>query len=266
MLEDIAVLTGATLVSEEMGRKLDSVKIEDLGRAERVISTKDDTTIVGGKGDEKTIKARVSQIEKEIALTTSDYDKEKLQERLAKLSGGVAVIKVGAATETELKEKKLRVEDAVNATKAAVEEGIVPGGGVAFLRIRDVVRNLKLEGDEATGARVLYKALEQPTRLIVSNAGEDAGRVLGELERLTKEEKNPNLGFDVLTMEYVDMVKSGIIDPAKVARSALQNAVSAAIMIMTTECLVAEAPKKDEVSQAPMGGGMGGMGGMDGMM
>lgn len=266
MLEDIAVLTGATLVSEEMGRKLDSVKIEDLGRAERVISTKDDTTIVGGKGDEKTIKARVSQIEKEIALTTSDYDKEKLQERLAKLSGGVAVIKVGAATETELKEKKMRVEDAVNATKAAVEEGIVPGGGVAFLRIRDVVKNLKLEGDEATGAKILHKALEQPTRLIVSNAGEDAGRVLGELERLTKEQKNPNLGFDVLTMEYVDMVKSGIIDPAKVARSALQNAVSAAIMIMTTECLVAEAPKKDEANHAPMGGGMGGMGGVDGMM
>ena len=267
MLEDIAVLTGATLISEEMGRKLDSVKIEDLGRAERVISTKDDTTIVGGKGNERNIKARVSQIEKEIALTTSDYDKEKLQERLAKLSGGVAVIKVGAATETELKEKKLRVEDAVNATKAAVEEGIVPGGGVAFLRIKDAVKNLKLEGDEATGAKILHKALEQPTRWIVSNAGEDAGRVLGELERLTKEQKNPNLGFNVLTMEYVDMVKFGIIDPAKVARSALQNAVSAAIMIMTTECLVAEAPKKeDEHNHAPMGGGMGGMGGMDGMM
>lgn len=265
MLEDIAILTGATLISQEMGRKLDSAKLEDLGRADRVISDKDNTTIVGGKGKEAEIKKRIAQIETQIAATTSDYDKDKLKERLAKLSGGVAVVNVGAATESELKEKKMRVEDAVNATKAAVEEGIIPGGGVAFLRTRTVIENLKLEGEEATGAKILYSALEKPARLIVTNSGEDAGKVLGELERLAKEQNNSNLGLNVLTMKYVDMVKEGIIDPAKVARSALQNAVSVATMILTMECLVADAPKKEEKTMGGTGMG-GGMGGMDGMM
>ena len=211
----------------------------------------------------KEIKKRVSQIEAEIKSTTSEYDKEKLQERLAKLSGGVAVISVGAATEAEMKERKLRVEDAVNATKAAVEEGIVPGGGIAFLRIMKAIKKLEnsLDGDESTGVKILHNSLEKPTSLIVKNAGLDSGRVLGELE--TRGKANKNTGFDVIAMDYVDMVKSGIIDPAKVTRSALQNAVSVAIMILTTECLVADLPKKEEPS---MPSGMGGMGGMPGMM
>lgn len=265
MLQDICVLTGAAFISEETGRKLESVTVEDLGHADRVISDKDTTTIIGGKGNDVEIKKRVEQIGKEIESTTSTYDKEKLQERLAKLSGGVAVINVGAATESELKEKKLRVEDAVNATKAAVEEGIVPGGGVAFLRARDHVKKLKLEGDELTGANILFEALEKPTRLIVQNAGMDPGRVLAELERKYKDEGNANLGFNVMSMTYVDMVADGIIDPAKVARSALQNAVSVAILVLTTECLIADAPK-EEKSPVGMGGGMGGGMGMDGMM
>ena len=260
MLADIAVLTGATYISEDTGRKLDSVTIEDLGRSERVVSDKDTTTIVGGKGLEEDLKKRISQIKNEIKATSSDYDKEKLNERLAKLSGGVAVISVGAATELEMKEKKLRVEDAVNATKAAVSEGIVPGGGIAFLRIMHAIKSLEesLDGDEATGVNILYKSLEKPTKLIVQNAGLDAGRVLGELENRAKD--NVNIGFDVLSMDYVDMVKVGIIDPAKVARSAIQNAVSVSIMIITTECLVADLPKKEE-PQMPSG-----MGGMSGMM
>ena len=200
MLEDIATLTGATLISEKMGRKLESMRVEDLGRAERVIADKDNTTIVGGKGNEEAIRARISQIETQIENTTSDYDQEKLKERLAKLSGGVAVINVGAATETELKEKKLRVEDAVNATKAAVEEGIVPGGEVALLRAREAIKNLKLEGEEATGAKILLVALEKPIRTLISNSGEDAGRVLGEIENRSKAENNPNIGFNVMTM------------------------------------------------------------------
>jgi chaperonin GroEL len=267
MLEDIAVLTGAALISEKTGRKLDSVTVDDLGRAERVISDKDNTTIVGGKGTAKNIKQRIEQIEAQISATTSDYDKEKLQERLAKLSGGVAVINVGAATETELKEKKLRVEDAVNATKAAVEEGIVPGGEIALLRIREALDKMKLEGEEGTGVKILRSALEKPFRLLISNAGEDAGKILAEIERLSKEKGNKNLGFNVLTMEFADMVEEGIIDPAKVTRSALQNAVSVAVMILTTDSLVAEMPKNEEGSPGGMGaGGMGGMGGMDGMM
>ncbi|HSX39187.1 MAG TPA: chaperonin GroEL, partial [Candidatus Saccharimonadales bacterium] len=266
MLEDIAVLTGATLISEEIGRKLDSARVEDLGRADRVISDKDNSTIVGGKGNPELIKQRVEQLGRQIEDSTSDYDKEKMQERLAKLSGGVAVIQVGAATEAELKEKKLRVEDAVHATKAAVEEGIVTGGGIAFLRARSVISGLKLEGEEATGAKILYNALEKPARLIITNAGEDAGKVLGEVDRLSAEQKNPNLGFNVLTMKYVDLVKDGVMDPAKVTRSAIQNAVSVAIMILTTECLVADAPKKESAPMGGMPGGMGGMGGMDGMM
>ena len=254
MLEDIAVLTGAALISEEMGRKLDSTKVEDLGRADRIISDKDNTTIVGGKGDQNEIHKRVKQIGTQVEQTTSDYDKEKLQERLAKLSGGVAVVKVGAATEAELKELKLRVEDAVNATKAAVEEGIIPGGGITYLKAREALSGLQLSGDEATGAKILYEALERPIRILVRNAGVDDGRILAEIERKWEDEKNPNIGFNVLTLDYADMVKDGIIDPAKVARSALQNAVSAAIMILTTECLVTEAPKKETETHNHTGG------------
>ncbi|MBU0650175.1 chaperonin GroEL [Patescibacteria group bacterium] len=267
LLGDIAALTGATVISEELGRKLDSTKVEDLGRADRVIADKDNTTIVGGKGEKRKINDRVAQIQTQLGKTDSNYDREKLQERLAKLSGGVAVLQVGAATETELKEKKLRVEDAVNATKAAVEEGIVPGGGVAFLRAKKALESVKLEGEEATGVKILHAALEKPIRMIVGNAGADAGMVLGELERRQKEQKDPNIGYNVVKMEYVNMIKDGIIDPAKVTRSALQNAVSVATMVLTTECLITEAPKKEE--PAPGGGvggaGMGGMGagGMD---
>ncbi len=265
MLEDIAILTGATVISEETGRKLDSVTMDDLGRAEKIVSTKDDTIIVGGKGKKKELEARVSQIQSQIQNTDSTYDKEKLVERLAKLAGGVAVINVGAATETELKEKKLRVEDAVHATQAAVEEGIVPGGGVALLRLRDAVSKLKLEGEEKTGANILFKALERPTRVIIENAGEDSGRVLGEIERLAKEKNNPNMGYNVNTAQYVDMINAGVMDPAKVTRSALQNAVSVAIMILTTECLVADKPEKKEGAHGGAGAGMEGMGGMGGM-
>lgn len=270
MLEDIAALTGATMISEDTGRKLDSVTVDDLGRAERVVATKDDTTIVGGKGKKAAIDARVAQIQNQIANSDSNYDIEKLTERLAKLTGGVAVIQVGAATETELKEKKLRVEDAVNATKAAVEEGIVPGGGVTLLKIRKSVEKLKFDTDEEkAGAKILYNALAKPVRLIVENAGEDGGKVLGEIERRSEEEKNENLGYNVLAMDYVDMIKAGITDPAKVTKSALTNAVSVATMVLTTECLVADAPEKDsgnDMAGGMPGGGMGGMGGMPGMM
>lgn len=252
LLEDIAVLTGASFISEDTGKKISGVAVEDLGRADRVISGKDNTTLVGGKGNEKEIRERVKMLGSQIDKETSSYEKEKLQERLAKLSGGVAVVKVGAATEAELKELKLRVEDAVNATKAAVEEGIVPGGGIAFLRAREALKDLKLEGEEQVAVTILEKALEQPIRLLVKNTGMDDGKVLAEIERKIKEEKNNNIGYDVLKMEYVDMVESGIIDPAKVARSALQNAVSAATMIITTECLVTELPKKEEKPQMPM--------------
>ena len=261
LLGDLAVLTGATFISEETGRKLDSVKVVDLGRAERVVSTKEDTTIVGGKGKASELKGRIAQIQTQISASTSQYDKEKLLERLAKLSGGVAVITVGAATETELKEKKLRVEDAVNATKAAVEEGIVPGGGIALVRVRDAILKLKLEGEEKTGADILYRALEKPARSIVENAGEDPGKVMAEIARMAKDEKNPNIGYNVYTMGYEDLVKAGVSDPAKVTRSALQNAVSVAVMILTTECLVVDAPEKKELP----GAGHGGMGGMDDM-
>ncbi len=256
ILEDIAILTGATFISEDTGRKLDSVTLEDLGQAEKVVSTKDDTTIVGGKGNKKAIEKRVAQIRSQAKSATSDYDKEKLIERVAKLSGGVAVINVGAATETELKEKKLRVEDSVNATKAAVEEGIVAGGGVVFLHTRKAIEKLKLDNEEETGAKILSAALEKPIRKIIENSGEDAGKVLGEIERRTKEEGNKNIGFNVMTMRYVDMIKEGITDPAKVARCAIQNAVSVATMILTTECLVTEAPKKEDTQTPGMPGGM----------
>ena len=249
-LEDISVLTGASLISEEIGKKISGITLEDLGRADRVISGKDTSTIIGGKGNEDEIKDRVKMIGNQIEKENSSYEKEKLQERLAKLSGGVAIVKVGAATEAELKELKLRVEDAVNATKAAVEEGIVPGGGIAFLRAREALKDMHLEGDEQVGVNILEKALEQPIRIIIKNTGSDDGKILAEIERRTREEGNKNIGYDVLKMDYVDMVEAGIIDPAKVARSALQNAVSAATMIITTECLVTELPKKEE--KAPM--------------
>ncbi|MEN9389239.1 MAG: hypothetical protein RLY61_323 [Candidatus Parcubacteria bacterium] len=263
MLQDIAVITGATFISEETGRKLDSVKVADLGRAEKIVATKEDTTIVGGKGKPAETKARIAQIQNQITNTDSQYDKEKLFERLAKLSGGVAVINVGAATETELKEKKLRVEDAVNATKAAVEEGIVPGGGIALVRVREALLSIELEGEEKTGVDILYRALAKPARAIVENAGEDPGKVMAEITRMAKEKKNPNIGYNIYTMDYEDLVKAGVTDPAKVTRSALQNAVSVAIMILTTECLVVDAPEKKESAQGH--GGMGGMGGMDDM-
>ena len=250
MISDIAILTGANLISGDMGKKLESATVEDLGQAERIVSGKDNTTIVGGKGDKKEIRERVKQLETQIKKETSDYDKERLAERLAKLSGGVAVINVGAATEAELKELKLRVEDAVNATKAAVDEGIVPGGGIAFLRAKKALKGLKFKGDEKTAVKILDKALEKPVRLLIRNTGVDDGKVLAEIERKAKDEKNINIGFDVLTMDYVDMVEAGIIDPAKVARSALQNAVSAAIMIITTECLVSEIPEEKDKTSA----------------
>ena len=252
LLEDIAILTGASFVSEDTGKKINGVTVEDLGRADRVISGKDSTTIVGGKGDEDKIKDRVKMIGNQIEEETSTYEKEKLQERLAKLSGGVAVIKVGAATEAELKELKLRVEDAVNATKAAVQEGIVPGGGISFLRARAALKGMTLDGEEQIGVNILDRALEQPVRLLIKNTGMDDGKVLAEIERRSEDEKNKNIGYDVLKMDYVDMVSAGIIDPAKVTRSALQNAVSAATMIITTECLVTELPKKEDKPQMGM--------------
>ncbi len=262
LMEDIAILTGASFISQETGRKLDSVTVDDLGRADRIIADKDNTTIVGGKGDSKELQDRIKQIRTQIEQSNSDYDKDKIKERLAKLSGGVAVIKVGAATEAELKELKLRVEDAVNATKAAVEEGIVPGGGITFLNVRKAIDELELEGDELTGAKILRDSLEKPLRLLVRNTGADDGKILAEIERRAEEEKNSNIGYNVVKMSFVDMVLDGIIDPAKVTRSALQNAVSAATMILTTECLVAEAPKKDEPKSMSPDMGMG----MDGMM
>ncbi len=267
ILEDIAVLTSATLISGDTGRELASVTVDDLGKAEKVISTKDNSTIVGGQGAKEKIDARVDQIKAQMEQSTSDYDKDKLKERMAKLSGGVAVINVGAATETELKEKKLRVEDAVNATKAAVEEGIVPGGGVAFYRAREVIKDLKLEGDASTGTSILYSALDRPIRRLIENAGKDAGEVLAGMTHFAKSSdykgKKGNVGFNVMSLEYSDMIKDGIIDPTKVVRVALQNAVSVAIMVLTTDCLIADEPKKD----APAGGmPAGGMGGMPGMM
>lgn len=246
ILEDIATLTGATVVSSDTGRKIESAGIEDLGRAEKIVVNKDETVIIGGHGDKNKVDDRVALIKKQLETTESQYDKEKLVERIAKLTGGVAVISVGANTEAELKEKKLRVEDAVNATKAAVEEGIVAGGGVTLLRIRKAIDNLKLEGDEKVGANILREALEKPLRVIVENAGEDSGRILSNVERIQEEKKNHNIGFNVLSMEYTDMIQQGILDPAKVTRSALQNAVSVSTMILTTECLIVEAPKLEK--------------------
>ena len=258
MLEDIAVLTGGRVVSEEMGMKLENTTVKDLGRAKRITVDKENTTIVEGAGDQKEIKGRINQIKVQIDETTSDYDREKLQERLAKLAGGVAVINVGAATEVELKEKKHRVEDALSATRAAVEEGIVPGGGVALLRSIPAVQKLSLEGDEKIGRNIVLRSLEEPMRQIAINAGFDGAVVV---ERAMKESKAT--GFDANKLEWVDMFKSGIIDPAKVVRSELQNAASVAAMLLTTETLITDLPeKKDSSPQMPHGGGMGGMGGM----
>jgi chaperonin GroEL len=252
MLEDIAILTGGQVISEELGRKLESVTIADLGRARRVVVTKDDTTIIEGKGDPKQIKGRIEQIKVEIEKTTSDYDREKLQERLAKLAGGVAVIKVGAATEVELKEKKHRVEDALSATRAAVEEGIVPGGGVALLNAQEKLNDIEVEfPDERTGVEIVKRALEEPARQLAENAGYDGAVVVQEIRRRQKELNNPNIGFDVLEENYRDMFEAGIIDPVKVTRAALENAASIAAMILTTEALVSEIPEKEKTPPAP---------------
>jgi chaperonin GroEL len=250
MLRDIATLTGGTVISEELGKKLDQTTLNDLGQARRVVSTKDDTTIVEGRGKADDIQARINQIKVQIDETTSDYDREKLQERLAKLSGGVAVIKVGAATEVELKEKKARVEDALHATRAAVEEGIIPGGGVTLLRAANAVGSLTFDGDQKVGAQILMRALEEPLRQLVRNAGLEGSVVV---ERLSHEERS-NWGFDVMAEDYVDLVQSGIIDPAKVTRSALENAASVAGMILTKEALVTDAPEKKPAAPAAPGG------------
>ncbi|HYS00831.1 MAG TPA: chaperonin GroEL [Candidatus Eisenbacteria bacterium] len=246
MLQDIAILTGGQVISEELGLKLDSVQLNQLGRARSVKVTKDDTTIIEGHGKPDDIKGRINQIKAEIDKSTSDWDKEKLQERLAKLAGGVAVIKVGAATETELKEKKHRMEDAVSATRAAVEEGIVPGGGVVLINAQKALDSLKLTGDEATGVALVRRALEEPLRQIANNAGAEGSVVVEKVRTLPKGQ-----GFNAATMEYVDMIKAGIVDPTKVTRSALQNAASIAAMLLTTEALVSDIPEKRKESQAP---------------
>ncbi len=255
MLQDIAVLTGGNVISEEIGRKLDSVTVEDLGRARRVIADKDNTTIVEGRGKTDDIEARIKQIRSEIDISTSDYDKEKLQERLAKLAGGVAVIKVGGATETELKEKKHRVEDALSATRAAVEEGILSGGGVAFVNALSDLKKIKVKGDEATGIAILRRALEEPLRCIANNSGREASVVINRVR-----ESKAGIGYDALKDELdVNMIERGIVDPLKVARTALQNGASIAGMILTTESLVTDIPEKEKMPPMPPGGGYEGM-------
>jgi chaperonin GroEL len=253
MLRDIAVLTGGTLITEELGRKLESVTVVDLGQARRVVATKDETTIVEGRGKPEDIKARIAQIKAQIEETTSDYDREKLQERLAKLSGGVAVIKIGAPTEVELKERKARMEDALHATRAAVEEGVLPGGGTALLRSASALENMQLEGDQKVGAEILRRALDEPLRQLVANAGLEGSVIVEQIRR----QNQPNYGFDVLREQYVDLVEAGIIDPAKVTRTALENAASVAGMILTTEALVTDAPETEtSVPAAPGSPGM----------
>ena len=257
MLQDIAILTNASVISEETGRKLENATIEDLGRAEKITIDKDNTTIVGGKGDTNAIKGRIEQIRVEIDNTTSDYDREKLQERLAKLSGGVAIIRVGAATETELKEKKHRVEDALSATRAAVEEGIVPGGGVALVNAVDALKDLKLDQEDAQiGVNIVRNALTVPMKRIVENAGKDGSVIVENVRQRQANENNRHIGFNVLTEEYGDMVKLGVIDPAKVTRGALENAASIAAMILTTEALITDIPAPEGAAPAmPQGGG-----------
>jgi len=250
MLKDIAILTGGTVISDELGRKLDSITLRDLGQARRVTADKDNTTVIEGRGSSDEIQARMKQIKAQIEDTTSDYDREKLQERLAKLSGGVALIKVGAATETELKERKHRVEDALSATRAAIEEGIVPGGGVALLNAAVALDTLSLHGDEATGITILRRALEEPIRAIVFNAGHEGSVVVEEVRRRNHDANSHTIGFDVVAEEYVNLIEKGIIDPAKVTRSAVENAVSIAGMILTTEALVTDIPEEKPAAPA----------------
>jgi chaperonin GroEL len=257
MLQDVAVLTGGQVVSEEVGFKLENAVLSDLGKAKRIVVDKDNTTIVDGGGEGAKIKGRIEEIRVAVEKSTSDYDREKLQERLAKLAGGVAVINVGAATETEMKEKKARVEDALHATRAAVEEGIVPGGGVAFLRIQDKLGGIKVaDEDEQIGVNIVIRALEEPIRQIAENAGAEGSIVVAKV----RANKSPSYGYNAQTDEYEDLVEAGVIDPTKVARTALQNAASIASLLLTTECVVVE--KKEEEKAPSMPGGPGGMGGM----
>jgi chaperonin GroEL len=257
MLQDIAILTSGTLISEEIGRKLDSATVEDLGRARRVVSDKDNTTIIEGRGDERAIRARIEQIRAQIETTTSDFDREKLQERLAKLAGGVAVLKVGAATEPELKEKKHRVEDALSTARSAVEEGIVPGGGVALLNAIPALDRVQVTyEDEKYGVQILRRALEEPMRQLARNAGEDGAVIIDTVRRLQKEKNDKNIGYNVLTGEFGSMIEMGIIDPVKVTRSAVQNAVSIAGLLLTTEALIADIPEEKPATPTPGGGGM----------
>ena len=259
MLQDIAILTGGTVITEELGKKLESTTLSDLGRAKKVVSSKDDTTVVDGAGSAKAIKGRVEEIKVEIEKSTSDYDKEKLQERMAKLAGGVAVIRVGAATEVELKEKKHRVEDALSAARAAVEEGIVPGGEISLINAGTSLEKLKVENeDEQVGINIVRKALEAPIRKLAQNAGQDGSVIIDTVRRQAKEQKNKNIGYNVLTDEYTDMLKAGVIDPVKVVRGALENAASIAAMILTTDALITDAPEKDKPAMPAPGGGMGG--------
>jgi chaperonin GroEL len=265
MLQDLAILTGGTVIAEETGRKLETATLQDLGRAEKVVSDKENTTIVGGKGKKSDIEGRIKEIRAEIDKSTSDYDKEKLQERLAKLSGGVAIIRVGAATETEMKEKKHRVEDALSAARAAVEEGIVPGGEISLInaasKLDKLIKNLDSDGNEETkvGINIVKKALEAPIRKLAANAGQDGSVIIDTVRRTAAEKKNKNIGYNVLTDEYTDMIQAGIIDPVKVVRGALENAASIAAMILTTDVLITDLPEKDKAPAMPPGG----MGGMD---
>jgi chaperonin GroEL len=254
MLEDIAILTGGRCITEDLGIKLENITLDDLGKAKRVTIDKENTTIVEGEGLTADIQGRIKQIRRQIEETTSDYDREKLQERLAKLAGGVAVISVGAATETEMKEKKARVEDALHATRAAVEEGVLAGGGVAYLRTQKALDSLKLEGDEAVGVQIVRRALEFPTRQLADNAGQEGALIVQEVKK-----RSGNEGFNVATGKYEDLVKAGVVDPTKVVRTALQNAASISALMLTTEALVAELPEKEKPAPA----GPGGMGGMD---
>ncbi|TMF74098.1 MAG: chaperonin GroEL [Chloroflexi bacterium] len=256
MLEDIATITGGQVITEEAGRKLDATTIQDLGRARRVTANKDDTTFVEGHGKQDQIMARVKQIKAQIEETTSDFDKEKLQERLAKLAGGVAVIKVGAATEVELKEKKHRVEDALSAARAGIEEGMVPGGEITLINAIKALDKVKAEGDEKTGVNILRKALEEPFRQLVANAGEDGSVLLAQVRRKQEETKSPNWGYEVMSGQIVDLPKAGIIDPVKVVRSAVENGASIAGMILTTEALITDLPEKEKAPAMPGGGGM----------
>jgi len=258
MLEDIAILTGGQVISEDVGLKLENATIDMLGKAEKVVIEKENTTIIKGAGKDADIQGRIKQIKKQIEETTSDYDREKLQERLAKIAGGVAVINVGAATEVAMKEKKARVEDALSATRSAVEEGIVPGGGIALLKCLEAVKKTKLTGDQDTGRNIILRALEEPLRTIANNSGLEGSLIV----QRAKEEKG-NMGFNASTLEWEDMIEAGIIDPAKVARSALQNAASIAGLVLTTECIISDKPEKKEPMPPMPGGGMGGMGGMD---